>query len=478
MSDRLKTIIWVILLVTLIASYVTLKPDRFEPLGGQVVPVPAQIDGEQKTVSAVLAWEQSGFQIYGLWLFPTRGRPVLYCEEHQLKWTPKDEYRTQIEAEFGEGPPVPRWRYFLGIFAVAYVALAVFLLGRLDGLIVDRKVWRAAKREDTFGSYKNYLLEKHKPKFFGKQARRAMMAKVGGYRTYYAFLTSKSEGEQRDALLRILDHIARTGDLNVGVSFEFENALRERSEMIDGTPASFPVVPVRPCFATKHNASREKLLTLLLDRVFSRIFPERILVLEFGAKMPTEIRIGYRVSNTSALYRRESDKQLPLDKQVGYTGIQFEWDITLALQSKTLLHRSLQSRPASTFTTVSKDPAGIYKAMAMSAFVDMGKSLLLEFGLGASIETPAQPGDVNRLKKELYEQFVEIAGSAAEGLAEQIDAEEARAFFEQHSADIGAMMSGLSLDLDNMMNLYIKGIAEGIDVGEMTFDAIAGLLGD
>lgn len=478
MSDRLTVVIAILLFVILIAGYVALKPDRFEPLGGQVVPVPAHIDGEQKTVSAVLAWEQKGFQIYGLWLFPTKGQPVLYCEEHQLRWTLKDEYRTKIEAEFGNGPPVPRWRYFLGIFAAAYVALAVFLVGRLDGLFVDRKAWAAARREDTFGSYKNYLLENHKPKLFGKQARRAMMAKVGGYRTYYAFLTANSDGEQRNALLRILDNIARTGDLSVGVSFNFGSALEDLPVATDGASAGLRIAPVKPCFSAKHNASREKLLTLLLDRVFSRIFPERILVLEYGAKPPAEIRIRYRVSNTPALYRKESDAKLPLDKQVGYAGIQFEWDITLALNGKNLLRRSLRSLPANTFTTFSKDPAGIYKAMAMSAFVDMGKSLLHEFGLSASIEAPAHPGDVKRLNAELYEQFAEIAGDAAEGLAEHIDAEEARAFFEQHSADIAAMMAGLSLDLDNMMSLYVKGLAEGVDVGEIAFDAIAGLLGD
>jgi hypothetical protein len=40
------------------------------------------------------------------------------------------------------------------------------------------------------------------------------------------------------------------------------------------------------------------------------------------------------------------------------------------------------------------------------------------------------------------------------------------------------MMAGLAQDLDNMMDLYVKGLAGGVDVGEMTFDAIAGLLGD
>jgi len=346
MSDKVTVGIVVFFLVVLLAGYRALKPDRFAPLGGELVSIEAQIDGESKTVSAVLAWEQSGLKIYGFWLFPTKGRPVLYCEEHSLRWALKDDYRMQVEAMVATNPPVPRWRYFLGSLAAAAAFLMYLLISQLDAVIVDRKSWQSARGKNTFGSYKNYLVKKHRPKLFARQARRRMMAKIGSYRTFYAYLTSGSDGEQRDAMLRILDHIARSGDLNVGVSFKFENGLKEHSELIDEQLAkvrrainlhnpgmqdlqdpmtkhevelkqqrTLKVESVKPCFGSKHNTTREKLLTGLLDRVFSRIFPERILVLVYGANAPVEIRVGYRVSSTGALFRRTKDADLPLEKQ-------------------------------------------------------------------------------------------------------------------------------------------------------------------
>jgi hypothetical protein len=507
MSENVKIVLAVALFVLWAAVNFVLKPDRFAPVSDEAVPLEATIDGNEKEVLALLAWEQSGVKISGIWLFPTSRQLVLYSAEHQIKWSLKEEIRVQTEAEFADQHPMPRWRYFLGTLSVAAAALLVVLFLLFDALLVDRKAWGKAKRKDTFGSYKDYLVEKRKLKLTAGTARKRMMARVGQYRTFYGFLTANSEGDARDALLEILRHIGRTGDLEVGVSFEFDNALKEHASLIEeelakvqkllGAGDAVPMdvrakvaeqkvqlegqraarfAPVVPCYSRKHNTSREKLLTNLLDRVFSRIFPERILVLDYRAKKDAQIRISYRVSNTGTIFTRRGTESLPPDKRTAYCGVQFDWDIELMLGGRRLLRRTLRSQPASTFQTASDDHTGVYKSMAMSGFVDMGKALLKELGVAATVEMPAMAGNSQRLKEELFGQFLEMSGGAAEGLLERIDPAQAQAFYDSHAQDIGAMMSGLAVDLDRMMSLYTQGLAKGVELGDLAFEVITTLL--
>jgi len=508
-SENVKIVLAVALFVLWAAVNFVIKPDWIAPVDDEAVPVEANIEGVTREVPAVLAWKQSGLKIYGVWLFPTSRQLVLYNAEHQIMWSLKEEFRSQAEVEFADRHPVPRWRYYLGTLSTAAAAVLIGLFSLFDALLADRKAWRKAKRADTFGSYKDYLVEKRKPKLSTGQARKRMMARINQYRAFYAFLTARADGDARDALLAFLDHIARTGDLEVGVFFEFDNALKEHASLIeeelskvdkllaagDSVPMELRAkvaeqkvqleeqrgarfAPVVPCYSPKHNTSREKLLTNLLDRVFSRIFPERILVLKYRAEKEAQIRLSYRVSNTGAMFTKRGTESLPPEKRTAYCGVQFDWDIELSLGGRRLLSRTLRSRPASTFQTASDDHTGVYKSMAMSAFVDMGKTLLMELGVAATVEAPAQAGNSRRLQEGLYERFLEMAGGAAEGLVGRIDPAQAQAFYDSHAEDIGALMASLASDLDLMMHLYTQGLAKGVEIGDMAFEAIASLLGE
>jgi len=510
MSETVKVILGVGLVAALLVGNFLLGPSNYIPVGEEPIPVEAQIDGRKQLVPAELAWEHKGLRIYGFWLFPTSRQLVLHNKEHGIKWELKDDYRERREAELAPTHPVALWRFFLGPLSVVIGVVLFWLGGVLDRTIVDLRTWSAARTTDTFRSYKDYIVEKRKPKLFESRARSAMMGKIGAYRSFYAALTADSEGRPRDALLQILEHIAQTGELDLGVLFEFDNRLLERKELLRletdrlatvlKAPESevpieqraaaaqaraqfqrelgYDLVLVKPTFTGKHNTSREKLLTNLLDRVFSRIFPERILVLRWKDRKPSaQLRIRYAVSNTASLFSSSSEAHLSMDKRKTYTGIRFDWDVSLNLADEELLRRNLRSEPASSFRTSGSDATAVYKAMAMSAFVDMGKTLLHEFGVQRAAGLPAPAGGSPMLLSELFEQFSEEVVDAAFGVAE-VSSTAARAFFDGHRQEISDLMGSLAGDLDRMMDLYVNGLARSIDLADLAFEAIAGMLGD
>ena len=98
--------------------------------------------------------------------------------------------------------------------------------------------------------------------------------------------------------------------------------------------------------------------------------------------------------------------------------VQFSHFIIVHLADEELLRRNLRSEPASSFRTSGSDATAVYKAMAMSAFVDMGKTLLHEFGVQRAAGLPAPAGGSPMLLSELFEQFSEEVVDAAFGVAE------------------------------------------------------------
>jgi hypothetical protein len=510
MSDTVKFVLGCVLFVALLLANLALSPDDYIPVGEEPIPIEAELNGGKQIVQATLAWQHQGFRLYGFWFFPTSRELVLYNAEHGIRWGLKDEYRAQREDELAASHPVAAWRFFLAPVSIGVAIALVLLFLLLDRTIVDVRSWGKARAGGSFRSFKDYLVEDRKPKLFAGSAKSSMMDKVGAYRQFYACLSAGSPGESRDALLRILEHIARTGDLSVGVSFAFDNKLRERKDILGdevrtlrtilGAPAGqvadearvaaaqakarfeaelgYNLIAVRPSFADKHNIRRQKLLTNLLDRVFSRIFPERILVLTYDDRGPqAQLKVRYAVSNTASLFTSSSESSVPMEQRKAYTGIRFDWDIVLSLQGKELLRRRFGSEPASSFRTSGSDAADVYKAMAMSAFVDMGKSLLTHFGVQAPEGAVAGGGEPKKIQARLFEQFSDEVVDAAVGLG-AVDAAAATAFFQAHQADISSLMSGLAGDLDRMMDLYVNGLGQSVDLGDLAFEVIAGLLGD
>ncbi len=499
-------------LLVLVALNVVMAPPEYVVADPEPIQAVANLDGNPIKLDARLTWHVDSFGITRFFRFiPGTRELVLHNASRGVTWELKPEFVDDLEAAYASTPLLPYWRYALATFSSLLLALIFGATEFASAWRFDRKRWTETRAEDSFIAYNKYLLEERRIKRHKSAARLGRRRKVKEYRAFYAMLAKQRDGAGTNALLEILDSIAERDSLTVGVSFSFTNKIREmkenfaleraKGELILGgmdraqnpdeydrikgvvdnliARASWNILEVGPQFTPSKNASREGIVTVLIDRVFANVFPERIIRFERdAADADVQLSVDYTVTTTGAFYTARSDDKEPENKRKHFTGIGFEWHLVMRRSGRKLLDARFESKPANNFSVSSSGIDDIYKVMAMTAFVEFGKQLLGYFGLGSSGGVEAMAASQANLiarrqaMKKLFEHFSkECLKDAGENLLEDAVTQ----FIDDHGKDIARAVTGVTLEIESMVSAFSAGLAQGIDIGDMGADAVASL---
>lgn len=217
-------------------------------------PVPMQVDdqeGEGTTVNAVYTWEQDSWNILQVFhFFPSKRQLCLYNKEHDIKWTfEEEEYENEISQTMPIQFDVPMWKYWLATISILILLVLIFISFPIQSFLHKLSSYKYARKVDTFRSYKDFLLIRNTPAFLRRKAEIRLKIKVGTYKKFLQVVTLKTSGELKEVILKIIDSIGKTGNVNVNVQFQ----------------PDVKVLP-QPEFLNQNVFMLEKLLNLPLDQ--------------------------------------------------------------------------------------------------------------------------------------------------------------------------------------------------------------------
>jgi len=175
---------------------------------------------DDETVQALFTWEQDSWNIFQAFhFFPSKRQLCIYNKELDIKW----ELDEITNISIPDPPPIPftipKWKYWLGSITLVLSIFIIYLIYVLESIYN----YKIAEKENSFSSYKNYLLKSIIPKFLRKKAGLKFKTKIGSYKDFLKVVTYKTSGELKEVLFKIIESIEETGNIKVKLQVETQN---------------------------------------------------------------------------------------------------------------------------------------------------------------------------------------------------------------------------------------------------------------
>lgn len=191
---------------------------------------------DNETAQALFTWEQDSWNLLQVFhFFPSKRQLCLYNEELDEKWELDEISIVNIPKTLPISFTIPLWKYWSASITLILSLFLIYLIYILKSFYN----YKIAEKENTFNSYKNYLLRLMLPNFMRKIAGKKLKSKMGTYKEFLKVVTHKTSGELKDVIFEIIDSIAETGNIKVNLQVESINNrvpqkefLQKQSELI------------------------------------------------------------------------------------------------------------------------------------------------------------------------------------------------------------------------------------------------------
>lgn len=499
----------VLLILGVVANFIY-QPPKYFMFDGPFK-LEAEIKGEKTQVDAYLTWKQNAFALWNsIYFFPTSKELVYYNSENKLEWSIKEEAQERMEEEYKDKFTIPPWKYFMGSITILVIVILYFLIDIPILMIRDRKRWKTAREEDSFISYKKYLEAPDWLKLFKSTAKAKAVEKIDEYILFYKFLTANSKQKGKSIVIRLLELLKNENKIIVNVDLNGKNQLEDVqtrnhrlinyynkvAENLRNDPEKYgPYYKVQdpekyikeinnsvklwndqmnynikdpaPFFSSKENRKKEVLITKLIERVFLKIFPEKLIFFKYKhSNTKVSFDISYEVMNSGTIFNWSKENEVSPQERDNFVGIKFKWNVKVLFEDQLLAEHVLWSEPDSHFSVKDRTYKGLYKTMAVSSFINFSKQLLAFLGLQSNTDKVAkkESGSHKTLQKDLFMKFREEFLDDAEGNIEDLVSLDLALPFQ---SDIENYIGNISFETEKFLDTYLNLTEKGIDITEM-----------
>jgi len=205
--NKIFNIFFGIIAISFFAINIIISPPRY--IIADYTPVEMRTQ-DNEMVQAFFTWEQDSWNILQVFhFFPSKRQLCLYDKELDEKWELEDNIA--IPEEIPIKFTIPMWKYWLASITLVLSAFLIYLIY----IIKSFYNYKVAEKENTFTSYKNYLLRLMIPNFMRKKAGKKLKKKIVPYKEFLKVVTHKTSGELKEVIFKIINSIAETGNVKV-----------------------------------------------------------------------------------------------------------------------------------------------------------------------------------------------------------------------------------------------------------------------
>jgi len=507
------------------------------------VPVSMKVDvkdGKEITVNAIYTWEQDSWNILQVFhFFPSKRQLMVYNKEQDLKWTLKEEYKDKISPTMPIQFNIPMWKYWLATISILLIVLLLVIVSQIQSFFENLSAYNRAKKNDTFNSYKDFLILYNAPDFLRKKAKQRLKNKIGTYKKFLQVVTLKTSGELKEVIFKIIDSIGDSGNVDVNVQFEPDIKVLPQSKFLMQNVKMFEELPkpnqktfskwreillrdsnltwssqelgllftktpdiekaikmvelkknglkleseynyadVTKFFTKGLTNDRQQLFVHYLNNLFEGIFPERIIKLKKDCDSSITFHVKSIFRNKNSYRWWEKDKVYALTKRPLLPDVECSWEFYISIKDVKTLKTTFVSNTISSTTDY---PLYHGKQDLEKVYMFGFTSAFAKFGEEiAEAFGMYQRSSLSKTKSPLspIEVYTSFEDTFNDYLFEQAG-DLPEALIEEFFGEYESSLEGLLISAEYTEQLIMgvqSAISEGLEIGSFLGDVILGAL--
>lgn len=519
-------ILYGIIVISFLVVNIVFSPPRYVIADNTPIEIRTEDD---ETVQALFTWEQDSWNILQVFhFFPSKRQLCLYNKDLDIKWDLDETTNISVP----KTPPIPFtipiWKYWFGSITLLIATILIYVIFIIESIYN----YKIAEKENTFRSYKNYLLKPIVPKFLRNKAGLKLKTRIGNYKNFLKIVTYKTSGELKEVLIKIIESIEETGNVKVKLQVDTQNNyisqkeyLQKYIDFIDKHIAQlsnkkgfekikktliqeaerknklkeletiknkivsaddyknmfnlkkealikrqgYQYADIKESFSDSKNTDRKYLYAEYLNELFKVIFPEQIINIEINTDSLITFHLKSSIENRETFEFWKEDEGKLLKDIILLPDIKYTWEFYVTIKH---IDDSKEEYISSKITSTTSYPLYSKNSIVEDYYMFITKSAFANFtrDIAKAFGMKKDSNNQNKNSVNSADLFLIFENKFSDFLMNQSE-DIPTTLLEEFYGDYESSLDGLLID-DDVLNLLFEGLEGAISSTKEFYDGL------